>query len=93
MNEWLDPMTLAAMIVTLGIGGIVGALTNAALAGRRLREAFLRFEAAFRTYIADREDEPTLRLRDLFDDLQSAIITADSALENLKRAFQPKRKK
>ncbi|GIV02702.1 MAG: hypothetical protein D6724_05080 [Armatimonadetes bacterium] len=93
MSEWFDPMTLAAMIVTLGIGGIVGALANAALAGRRVRDAFLRFEAAFRNYVADRQDEQTTQLRDLFDDLQGAITTADSALENLQRAFKPKRKK
>lgn len=92
MNGLLDPITIAAMIVTLGIGGVVGALASAALAGRRVRDSFLRFEAAFRTYVSERDDEPTRQLRDLFDDLRESIANADSALENLQRALKPRRR-
>lgn len=92
MNGLLDPITIAAMIVTLGIGGVAGALASAALAGRRVRDSFLRFEAAFRAYVSERDDEPTSELRDLFEDLRDSIASADSALENLQRALRPRRR-
>jgi hypothetical protein len=92
MNGLLDPITIAAMIVTLGIGGVVGALANAALAGRRVRDAFLRFEAAFRAYVSGRDDDPTRELRGLFEDLSDSIATADTALESLQRALKPRRR-
>lgn len=92
MNGLLDPITIAAMIVTLGIGGVVGALASAALAGRRVRDSFLRFEAAFRAYASGREDEATTELRTLFEDLRESIANADSALENLQRALKPRRR-
>ncbi|MER3414558.1 MAG: hypothetical protein C4341_10120 [Armatimonadota bacterium] len=92
MNGLLDPITIAAIIVTLGIGGVVGALANAALAGRRVRDAFLRFDAAFSAYISQREDEATRELRNLFEDLGASIASADSALENLQRALRPRRR-
>lgn len=92
MNGLPDPITIAAMIVTLGIGGVVGALANAALAGRRVHDAFVRFEVAFRAYVEEREDERTAELRELFDDLRDSIASADNALDNLQRALKPRRR-
>lgn len=92
MHDLLDPMTIAALIVTLGIGGVVGALANAAMAGRRVRDAFAHFEAAFRAYVAESQDERTMALRALFDDLRDSIASADSALDTLQRALKPRRR-
>lgn len=84
----VDPFTIAALLLSLGVGGLVGAVAAAVLSAGRLREAYAAFESKFRTYFAGRSDAESVALVSAFETLAAEIEAAASALERLKRAFK-----
>lgn len=77
-------------IVSLGLGGLVGAAAAAALAGLRVKAAFDSFATAFGEYFRDKRDPESAFLKESFDDLAGDISLFASAFDRLKRAFKRK---
>lgn len=79
---------IPTLLVTLGIGGVVGAVAAAILASSKLREDFRIFEKVFEAYMIGKEDPASRELSARFDTLQQDVVAASSAFERLKRAFK-----
>lgn len=75
-------------LLSLAIGGVVGAAAAAVLAALRVRAAFERFSAAFREYMAGRNDPESISLTEDFEDLDENIHIFAAAFEKLKRALR-----
>lgn len=84
----MDFASIAAIILSLGIGGLVGAIAAAALSATRLKEAFDSFQASFRAYFASRNDAESARLVEKFERLSTEVAGAQTAIERLKRALK-----
>lgn len=75
-------------VLSLGIGGIVGALAAAVVAALRLKASFASFSEMFKEYFNPRTDPASEALMDEFEILEENISLFGSILERLKRALR-----
>lgn len=81
---------IPALLVTLGVGGAVGALAAAVVASSKLREDFRIFASVFKAYMIGKDDPASQEISSRFHTLESDVASASNALERLKRAFKRK---
>jgi len=81
---------IAAFLVALGVGGAVGALLAASIAGARLAAAFRDFASLLRPYLQGRTDAQSLEVRDAFEAFEVQVEAFESSLARLRRAFKLK---
>ncbi|MCH8274214.1 MAG: hypothetical protein IH851_05440 [Armatimonadetes bacterium] len=84
----MDLITIITMLVSLGLGGIVGALASAILSSARLKTTFESFKPAFRTYFAGKTDASSLEVITEFEVLSAEVDRATTAFARLKRALR-----
>lgn len=86
----MNTMDLLTVLLSLGVGGVVGAIAAAALAMLRVKSAFETFSRVFREYISGKNDKASLEIRGYFESLSEEILTATNAMERLRRALKRK---
>lgn len=84
----MDIGVISALLLALGIGGLIGAAAAAVLAAGRLRAAYDAFDTAFRAYMVGRTDPPSLELLAAYEAFSAEIAATSSAFERLRRALR-----
>ncbi len=86
----MNGLELAAVLLTAGVGGVVGAVSAVLLAGANATASYEAFSAEFKSYMAGRNDPASLDLAESFQGLEMGIGGLVGALGKLKRAFRRK---
>lgn len=81
---------IPTLLLTLGVGGIIGAAASAIVASSRLKSEFESFRETFRAYIIGKDDPASREVESRFASLESVVDAATSAIGRLKRSLRRK---
>jgi hypothetical protein len=84
----VNGLELAAVLLTAGVGGILGAVSAVLLAGANATASYEAFAADFKSYMAGRSDPASQDLSESFQGLEIGIGGLIGALGKLKKAFR-----
>lgn len=84
----MEGLDILLLVLSLGIGGIAGALAAVSVTGAAALEAFEMFRERFQTYMQGKTDPPSRALQADFDDFSETMRASGGALERLRRALR-----
>ncbi len=84
----MEGFDLLWVLLSLGVGGIVGAVAAVSVTGVATQEAFAHYRERFLSFMQGRNDPASQELRADFDDFDETMRSAGSALERLRRALR-----
>lgn len=84
----MNGLELAAVLLTAGVGGVLGAVSAVLLAGANATASYEAFAEHFKAYMDGRNDAASQDLSESFKGLELGIGGLIGALGNLKRAFK-----
>ena len=83
----MDILNIALLLGAAGVGGAIGAIAAAIVAGGRLQAAFADFAEAFADYFESNEDPASRPVRSAFSELEAAVSGLSANFARLKRAL------
>lgn len=86
---WSDPLS-GLDLLTLGVGGAVGAALALFAAGARLSASWSALDEAYKTYRTDRTNENAAALDEAFATHEASVQAFSGAIAKLKRALRIK---
>lgn len=84
----MEGFDFLVFLLSLGVGGIAGAIAAVTLTSAGTQEAFAYFRQSFLGYMQGRNDPASQELRADFDDFEETMRAAGSALDRLRRALR-----
>ncbi len=84
----MDLVTITTVLVSLGAGGVVGALASTLVSSVRLKSSYEAFKVVFQRYFAGKMDPASLEVVASFEVLASAVEAVTASWERLKRALK-----
>jgi len=86
----VNGLELAAVLLSAGVGGVVGAISAVLLAGANATASYEAFATDFRAYIGGRTDPASQALEASFHAMEAGLGTLIGALGKLKKAIRRK---
>jgi hypothetical protein len=81
---------LGSLLISLGVGGALGAAAATLIAGARLSSAWTGFSVAFRAFMHGRSDPESQSLMNAYGEFESSLTGLQAALAKLRRALRLK---
>jgi hypothetical protein len=84
----MEGLDILMLVLSLGIGGIAGALAAVSVTGAAAQAAFEFYRDSFQSYMQGRTDPQSRALQADFDDFSETMRASGGALERLRRALR-----
>ncbi len=84
---------IAILVLSLGLGGVLGAVLSTYTASVRVKRAFEMFAFAFQNYFDKKQDEKSRELYERFEELVESISSAESAFAKLRDSLKRRNKR
>jgi hypothetical protein len=84
----MDGVTITTILVSLGVGGVMGALASVLASSARLQSAYQSFRRVFQRYFAGKTDPASLEVVASFEALTAEIEAVSASWSRLKRALK-----
>jgi hypothetical protein len=78
----------SALLVGLGVGGVVGALASAVVAAGRVTASFAGFSSLLKAYLSQRSDPESQLVATAFGEVESSLSGLLGTLQQVKRALR-----
>lgn len=84
---------IAILVLSLGLGGVLGAVLSSYTASVRVKRSFEVFAFAFQNYFDKKHDEKSREVYERFEDLAESISSAESAFSKLRDSLKRRNKR
>jgi small neutral amino acid transporter SnatA (MarC family) len=84
---------IAILVLSLGLGGVLGAVLSTYTASVRVKRAFDMFAFGFQNYFDKKQDEKSRELYERFEELVESISSAESAFAKLRDSLKRRNKR
>lgn len=84
----MDIVMMMTVLVSLGVGGLVGALASAIVSSTRLQSAYDGFKVVFQRYFAGKMDPGSLEVVASFNAFTAEVEAVAASWDRLKRALK-----
>lgn len=89
----LEIYEIAVLVLSLGLGGVLGAVLSTYTASVRVKRAFEVFAYAFKNYFDKKQYEKSKELYERFEDLVASVSSAESAFTKLRDSLKRRHKR
>lgn len=84
---------IAILVLSLGLGGVLGAVLSSYTASVRVKRSFEVFAFTFQNYFDKKQDEKSRELYERFEELVESISSAESAFSKLRDSLKRRNKR